>query len=90
MTYTEASSENEEYQDSFTPTNTDVIIRKSDEDIETFITQDLPLDPDSYGFKEEPSEGHSLQEDTSASSISSSTYSTSRVRKTTYRLVRKK
>jgi len=89
MTYAEASSKNEEYQDSFTPTNTDVIIQKSDEDIEAFITQDLPLDPDSYGFKEELPEDHSLQEDTSASSISSSTYSTSRVRKTTYRLVRK-
>ena len=89
MTYTKASSQNEEYQDSFTPTDTDVIRQKSEEDTETFITQDLPLDPNFYGFKEKPAKDPSPQEDTSASSISSSTYSTSRVRKTTYRLVRK-
>ena len=89
MTYTDSYSANEEYHEYSSSTATDLAEQKEGEDYQTIIQQDLPLDPNYYGFREEISKEPSPQEDTSASSISSTTYNKSRVRKKTYRLVKK-
>ena len=89
MTYTENSSMDEEYQETPAQTEADLMKQESKKGAGAILSHDLPLDSDYYGDISAPEYPAHFQEDTLSSSILSSTYITSGVRKKTYRLVTK-